>query len=589
MSFFAELKRRNVFRVGAAYLVVAWLLMQVIDTLVPALHLPGWIVTAVVLFLTIGFLLALVFAWAFELTPEGLKREAEVEPAESISHKTGRKLDYLIIGTLVLALGYFTYDKFLLAPQRDAALVENTKQAYEEQAGAAAGAQKSIAVLPFANISADPEQEYFADGLAEELLSLLAGIPELRVAARTSSFSFKNDENIDIRTIAEKLNVEHILEGSVRKSGDELRITAQLIEADSGYHLWSQRYDRQFEDVFAIQDEIAAAVVEALRISLLGEVAKVEQINPEAYALYLQGKYFFEDFWTEEGVEKAIDAFQAALEIEPEYAPAWKALGWAYFQQAGLYRDVHEGAALARAAVERALALDDRLAGAHVAMAAIKLYFDWDWQGADEAVQRALALEPGSVESLLGAGGLAAALGRWDESIELRRRVIELDPLHRGAHLHLGIVLTAAGRLEEAAATYRHLLHLDPQTPGSHFGLGEILLLRNQPQMALAEMQQETEPVIREFGTILALSSLGRNAEADRALAAFIEEHESEFIAIAGAYAWRGDADRAFMWLDTAYEQRHWAVADILLHQSITRLKSDPRWPAFLDKVGLPH
>jgi TolB-like protein len=285
MSFFAELKRRNVFRVGAAYLVVAWLLMQVTDTLVPALHLPSWIVTAVALFLIIGLPLALIFAWAFELTPEGLKREAEVEPAESIRHRTGRKLDYVIIGALVLALGSFAYDKLLLDPQRDAALLESAKQDFQKQADAAGDAQKSIAVLPFANMSADPEQEYFVDGLAEELLNLLAGIPELRVAARTSSFSFKNDENIDIRSIGEKLNVKHILEGSVRKAGDTLRITAQLIEADSGYHVWSQRFDRQFEDVFAIQDEIAAAVADALRISLLGEVSKVQAINPEAYAL----------------------------------------------------------------------------------------------------------------------------------------------------------------------------------------------------------------------------------------------------------------------------------------------------------------
>jgi TolB-like protein len=320
MSFFAELKRRNVFRVGAAYLVVAWLLMQVTDTVVPALHLPGWIVTAVVLFLIIGLPLALIFAWAFELTAEGLKREAEVEPAESISHRTGRKLDYLIIGTLVLALGYFAYDKVLLDPQRDAALVERTTQAFEKQAATAADAQKSIAVLPFANMSADPEQEYFVDGLAEELLNLLAGIPELRVAARTSSFSFKN-ENVDIRAIAEKLNVEHILEGSVRKAGDTLRITAQLIEADSGYHLWSRRFDRQIEDVFAIQEEIAAAVVDALKISLLGEVAKVEEINPEAYTLYLQGKHFY-GRRTREGFAKAVEAYQGALKLEPRYALA---------------------------------------------------------------------------------------------------------------------------------------------------------------------------------------------------------------------------------------------------------------------------
>jgi len=206
MRFFSELKRRNVVRFGAAYLVIAWLLLQIADTLVPALHLPDWVVTAVALFLIIGFPLALVFAWAFEITPEGVRRESDIEPATSAARSSGRKLDFLIIGGLMVALGYFAYDKLFLDPKRDAVLVENTKQAVQEQAANAAESQKSIAVLPFANMSTDPEQEYFADGLAEELLNLLAGIPELRVAARTSSFSFK-DENSDIRTIGKKLNV----------------------------------------------------------------------------------------------------------------------------------------------------------------------------------------------------------------------------------------------------------------------------------------------------------------------------------------------------------------------------------------------
>ncbi len=588
MGFFAELKRRNVFRVGAAYLVVAWLLMQVTDTLVPALHLPAWIVTAVALFLFIGFPVALVFAWAFELTPEGLKREAQVEPAESIRHQTGRKLDFLIIGALLLALGYFAYDKVLLDPKRDAALVENTKQGFEKQAAATAHAQKSIAVLPFANMSADPEQEYFADGLAEELLNLLAGIPELRVAARTSSFSFKDDD-IDIRSIAEQLDVKHILEGSVRKAGDTLRITAQLIEADSGYHLWSQRYDRKFEDVFAIQDEIAAAVVDALKISLLGDVSKVQEINREAYALYLQGKYFY-DRRTDDDLQKAVDAFQAALRIEPAYAPAWEALGAAYFQQAGRELDIHDGTALARAAVEHALELDERLAQAHATMGWIRLYYDWDWQGADEAMQRALGLEPGNVHSLRGAGSVAAVLGRFDECIDLSRRIIDLDPLNRFVRLDLGICLLAAGRLDEAASAIRHLLELDPQLPYSHGVLGAIFLLQNQPEMALAEMQLEVDPGFRDFGRIAALSALGRKAEADQALADFLEERsESAAFYIAEAYAWRGDLEQAFLWLDRAYEQRDPWLAEILYEPLLGNLKSDPRWPAFLDKMGLPH
>jgi TolB-like protein/Flp pilus assembly protein TadD len=589
MSFFAELKRRNVFRVGAAYLVVAWLLMQVTDTVVPALHLPGWIVTAVVLFLIIGLPLALIFAWAFELTAEGLKREAEVEPAESISHRTGRKLDYLIIGTLVLALGYFAYDKVLLDPQRDAALVERTTQAFEKQAATAADAQKSIAVLPFANMSADPEQEYFVDGLAEELLNLLAGIPELRVAARTSSFSFKN-ENVDIRAIAEKLNVEHILEGSVRKAGDTLRITAQLIEADSGYHLWSRRFDRQIEDVFAIQEEIAAAVVDALKISLLGDVAKVEEINPEAYTLYLQGKHFY-GRRTREGFAKAVEAYQGALKLEPRYALAWSALGQTYFDQAtNAHLDTHEGMALARAAIERALELDDGLARPHTAMGWLLLYYDWDWVGADEAMQRALALEPGNTASIEGAAVFAAVLGRLDEAVNLQRRVVAGDPLNQAAHANLGFFLTAVGQLEEAAVVFRHVLELDPQYPGAYFSLGLIFLLQDQPEMALAEIEQETDRTQRDLGTVLVLSALGQAAEADQALAIAIEEHkESATYLNVMVYAWVDNSDKAFRWMDVAYEQRDSFLAEILSNPLLARLKSDPRWPAFLDKMGLPH
>jgi len=587
MSFFAELKRRNVFRVGAAYLVVAWLVLQVTATLTPALRMPDWVTTVVAFLLIIGLPVALVFAWAFELTPEGLKRETEGRSAQTRS--TGRNLDYLIIGALVLALGYFSYDKLLLDPQRDEALVESMKEAFEKQAAETMDAQKTIAVLPFVNMSADPEQEYFVDGLAEELLNLLASIPELRVTARTSSFAFK-DKQVDVRTIADKLDVQHVLEGSVRKAGNTLRVTAQLIEADSGYHLWSRRFDRKLEDVFVIQDEIAAAVVDALKISLLDELPKAKEINPDAYALYLQGIYFGDRF-TDEGLEKAVNAFQAALKLEPEYAPAWAMLAEAYSTEAGLmYRDVHEGTALARAAIDRAIALDDEYPQAHAIMVWINMRLEWDWQGANESMQRAMALDPGGVYTLGTAAALAATLGRLDEAIKIDRQVIKLSPLDLSLHLNHGINLTAAGRLHEAAIALRHVLELNPQTPYVHFLLGVILLLQNQPQVALSEMELEFDPIVQDHGIVLALSALGRNAEADQALAAFIEEHEeSAAYLIAEAYAFRGDTEQAFMWLDTAYEQRDSFLSEILSAPLLTSLRSDPRWPKLLDKIGLPH
>ena len=270
MSFFSELKRRNVFKVAAAYIIVGWLLLQVSDTLVPALHLPEWFHSGVAFLLIIGFPLAVIFAWAFEMTPDGLKREKEVDRSQSITRVTGQKLNNALIGMLVLALGYFVIDKFVLDPRRDAELVQNNQSEKLQEAGAdVQGGEefgnKSIAVLPFVNMSDDGANEYFSDGLSEELLNLLAKIPDLKVAARTSSFQFKGKTG-DIESIATQLKVANVLEGSVRKSGNQVRITAQLIKADDGYHLWSETYDRTLENIFAVQDEIAAAVVDALKV-----------------------------------------------------------------------------------------------------------------------------------------------------------------------------------------------------------------------------------------------------------------------------------------------------------------------------------
>ena len=291
MSFFNELKRRNVFKVAAAYIIVGWLVMQVGDTLGPALLLPGWINSALAFFLILGFPLAMFFAWAFEMTPDGIKKEKEVDRSQSITHVTSQKLNNMIIGLLVLALGYFAFDKFVLGPQREADL---RSQVQEQVAEGVAESEpegpdaKSIAVLPFVNMSDDASNEFFSDGITEELLNLLAKIPELKVTSRSSAFSFKG-QNIHIPTVAQQLNVKHVLEGSVRKAGNRVRITAQLIEASTDVHMWSETFDRELDDIFAIQDEIAREVVTVLQVQLLGQVPVAEETDTEAYTFYLQG------------------------------------------------------------------------------------------------------------------------------------------------------------------------------------------------------------------------------------------------------------------------------------------------------------
>ena len=366
-------------RVGAAYLAVAWLLIQVTQTLFPVFGLGATAIRSVVVVLIVGLLPALIFAWAFEITPEGLKRESEVDRSQSITPQTGKKLDRVIMGVLALALGYFAVDKFVLAPQREQAATEAGRAEGRTESLVKSYGDKSIAVLPFVNMSSDKDQEYFSDGISEELLNLLAKIPKLRVISRSSAFSYKG-KDVKLAQVAKELNVAHILEGSVRKAGNKVRITAQLIEARSDTHLWSNTWDRELDDIFAVQDEIAAAVVEQLKITLLGEAPKAKEVNPEAYALFLQGRQLRRQS-TREGFEQAITLFQQALAIDPNYAAAWEQLAAVYVNQAaqGL-RPLAEGLRLAREAATKALAIDPDFAPAHGRLGWIAMTFDGTWR-----------------------------------------------------------------------------------------------------------------------------------------------------------------------------------------------------------------
>ena len=342
MGLVSELRRRNVFRVAIAYVIIAWLILQVGDTLAPALHLGEWVNSALVFFLILGFPIALFFAWAFELTPEGLKKEKEVDRSESITHLTGRKIDYLIIAALILALSYFTFDKFVLDPARDAELVQATTNSVTEQAAKTSASDRSIAVLAFTDLSAEGDQEYFSDGISEQLLNVLSKVPGLRVAARTSSFRFKG-ENRDIIDIGQQLNVGIVLEGSVRKAGPQVRVTAQLIDASNGFHLWSDTYDRQLDNIFAMQDEISAAIVGALGEHLGLRVDAGPRNDPttssEAYDAYLRGRHLVvQRSVTNPTVELAVREFEKSIALDPNFALGHAELAMANLAAATLWR-----------------------------------------------------------------------------------------------------------------------------------------------------------------------------------------------------------------------------------------------------------
>ncbi len=459
-----------------------------------------------------------------------------------------------------------------------------------DRSASTANTVSSIAVLPFVDMSPEKDQEYFSDGLAEELLNSLAKIKDLRVTARTSSFQFKGKAE-DLRTVGQKLNVGAILEGSVRKEGRRVRITVQLIKAADGFHLWSETYDRELNDILAVQEEIAVAVASSLKIKLLGDPSTSHRStnNADAYNAYLQGRYFFERR-TKLDLQKAVDYYENALKLDPAYASAWTGLAWAYGIEAGSgYLPANEGYRKAREAADKALSLDGKLAEAHAAMGWIKSSHEWDWSGADVSYKTALALEPGNATVVREAAFLMAALGRFSESTALNRRAVELDPLNASSYLTLGIDLYYAGQLAEATAALQKALELNPERPLPHHFLGRILLMQSRPQDAATEMEHESDALFRQFGLVLAYQALGRKSESEATLADFTAKYQSDAaFQIAEMYAFCGETNRAFEWLERAFSQRDSGLAQIKGDPLLKSLESDPRYPAFLSKMRLP-
>ena len=461
-GFISELKRRNVIRMAGLYLVGSWLLVQVASTLFPAFGVPGWALRALVIVLALGFIPAVVFAWVFEMTPDGLKRDDEVPPDKSVAPQTAQRMNRMIIAVLALAILYFGLDKLVLSPQRDTALVASV-QARSAVKPAIAANDQSIAVLPFVNMSSDKEQEYFSDGLSEELLNQLAQVPKLRVIARTSSFSFKGKE-VDVATIAKALDVAHVLEGSVRKSGTQLRITAQLIRASDSSHLWSQTFDRELADVFKVQDEIAAAITDALKSRLSSShpaVRPVVAIDPQAYDDYLQGRAFTAK---REGdnLQLAIAAFDRAIARDPSYSPAYSGRAFALALSqiwSPLLMPPEELVAQTRASTDQALKLDPENVEAMISRAYVAMRH-WDISGARADFERAYALAPENVDVLNLYADFQSNTGNLREAERMKRKAMALDPLSFVHPRDLFWVLIEQSRMADALAVAERSLGL---------------------------------------------------------------------------------------------------------------------------------
>ena len=592
-SFFQELKRRNVVKVTVLYVVAAWLLLQITDVLSSLLPVPEWTGSFVFILLVVGLPPSIIFAWVYEYTPEGLRRQKDVDRRQSVTHETGHKINVLIVGLLVLTIGIVVVDRLIPETQLDADMpladMADEVGAIDRMAAGDVSSvsppENSVAVLPFVNMSSDAEQEYFSDGLSEELLNLLAKVPELRVAARTSSFSLKG-QNLQISAVGDILKVAHVLEGSVRKSGDRLRITVQLIHAKDGYDLWSETYDRTLDDIFAIQDEIAREVVRELKVALLGEAPHVKDTDPEAYLLFLQACHM-NGMRTADGYAQALALYQQVLAIDPQYTAAWSGLASIYIGQANLAeRPIAEGFELAREAASRALAIDPDDAAAHAQLGKVADIFEGNLADAARHFERAFVLDPTDPDIRRQVANFSFGIGRLDESIELLEYTAVRDPINALTHRSLGMSYLHAGQLDSAIASFRTALNLNPAAFGAHSLLGRALLLKGQPMEALAIVSEEqSDYALLELPMVY--YTLGRIEESDAALAELVEKYaEHAAFNIAAIHAYRDEPDEAFAWLEKARTNNDGGLSEIVGDLSFSKVHEDPRWQPFLESIG---
>jgi TolB-like protein/Tfp pilus assembly protein PilF len=587
--------------------VAGWVLLQVADILFGLLDVPGWGLRLVLGLLLLGLPLVMIFSWVFEMTPEGLKRESEVDRSRSVVSQTGRKIDRLIIVGLVAVVGVLVIDRmlFMSAPEDQA---KSLAQAPAEVAPVddlhdgrgSNGRQKSIAVLPFVNMSGDEENEYFSDGLTEELLNMLAKVDDLRVSSRTSSFAFKG-KNTSVPSLARELKVDNILEGSVRKSGATVRITAQLIDVETDSHLWSETFDRKLDDIFAIQDEIAQAVVEALKVQLLEPGEKTAQAPREtttdAYLLYLQARHTYElarDTRDDDLVARAIDQFESVLEIDPDYALAYAGLADAYgIQSIRGMLGMQEGYERSREMATKALAIDPDLVEALLALADIQLEFDWDMEAAERSYRQALKIRPSDAEGLRTYGYFLASDGRYDEAIDYYRKALEVDPMQVRAYFGLAMTLIFAGRFDELPElTARLATHRDEQfmerwnrniqlSTLRHKGLyAELIELLHDNPESLGDLQDAAVAYYHTGDELRAREYLDRMIE-------IVNERSNDFSVVAAALAQMGQADRAIDYLEKAMEAREVNLAFIRVDPDLRPLHGDPRFIQLLDRAGL--
>ena len=564
----SELRRRNVFKMAVLFAIGAWMVLSVADLLFGIIDAPEGSLRIVFIVLAIGFPIALFLSWFFEITPEGLKLESEITPDESITADTGRKMNFMIAFGVLLVIAGMAIQYFI----------------FSDTGGLEAIAQESIAVMPFVDMSPAGDQEYFGDGIAEELLNLLSQIPDLKVAARTSAFSFKGKE-ADVATIGEQLNVAHVLEGSIRKAGDKIRITAQLIAVKDGYHLFSETYDRAMVDIFAVQDEIAAAVVEKLRIALLDEnPLAARRTNPHAFNLYLEARRYSR-MRTKEGFEQALDLLESAIDIDPQFAPAWAEIGHVYLTKA-FYgeRSFYEPA---RENFLKAIEIDADLAEPWADLSGIALIFEWDYTRSEELLVKALSIDGRNSLVIRRAGIFAFHSGEPERALAYHTDALSYDPLNLTLLLNAGLVNYRLGHYEEALRNFDKAQTLSPDYRYRHYYRANVIREMGDPRLALVELEKESNDYRRGVGRAMAYYDLGQLEDLENTiqeLEELVRSMGNEGY-LAEALAYTGQVDKAFEYLDLMYAKRRPWLQNLSSNRHFLNLHADPRWADLMQRI----
>jgi TolB-like protein/Tfp pilus assembly protein PilF len=587
-NFFAELKRRNVYKVAVAYAVVAWLTIQAASIFLPAFNAPQWPMQVIILVLVVGFPIALAFSWAFEITPEGIKLESEIEPNKSIARRTGRKIVAVTIAMAVVAAGLFVYQ------------LVRSRLSIPASAPSAIITNKSIAVLPFDNLSGDPQNAYFSEGVQDEILTRLAKIAELKVISRTSTQRFKSAPN-DLRQIAQQLGVSNILEGSVQKANDQVRVNVQLINALTDAHLWADTYDRKLNDIFAVETDIAKTIADTLQAKLTGSekiaITTKPTENPEAHELYLKGRYFW-NRRTGANLQKAADYFQQAIGKDSRYALAFSGLADCHVllpAYAELGSNPRDELPKALEAARRAVELDDTLCEAHTSLARV-LASDLQLAAASPEFKRALELNPNYATAHQWFGEYLQSQGHLEEGLAELKRAQELDPLSLIINSLLGFGLDTVGKSDEAIAQLHKTIEIDPNFGNAHGQLGNVLEHRGELKEAIAEYEKcvnsrGSDPI--DLADLAAAYSLdGRTTEAQQLWGKLKSLSERQYVpaySMAVVQLAFGNKDEAIRLLEKSYEDRApFDSADlgwILVDHRLDPLRSDPRFKKLITRI----